>query len=186
MDLASLLAAALGVRLEVIDTPLAVMRAGFPRGADLLLSALTREYPSGLHSDPYYVTSQAILSPGSAPVRTLEMLRGLRVAVQAGSPGAAIARQAGAGAVLTAYLPGEALSAVPAGRAQAAVGDRPLVARYAQDHPGLHVATGPWAEAPLVVVVRQDAPELAAFVSAALHELTRNGGLDQLRRRWNL
>ncbi len=186
MDLASLLAAALGVHLEVIDTPLAVMRAGFPRGADLLLSALSRDYPTGLHSDPYYVTSQAILSPGSAPVRTLEMLQGLRVAVQAGSPGAAIARRASAGVLLTAYLPGDALSAVAAGRAHAAVGERPLVAKYAQVHPGLYVATGPWGEVPLVVVVRQDAPELAAFVSAALRELTQNGGLGQLRRRWNL
>ncbi len=40
MDLAALLAGALGVRLQVADTPLAVMRAGFPPGADLLLMGL--------------------------------------------------------------------------------------------------------------------------------------------------
>ena len=186
IDLASLLAAALGVRLQVIDLPAAAMHAGFPAGVDMLLSALSPDRAPGLSSDSYYLVSQAILSRESEPVRAPEMLRGLRVAIEVGSPGAAVAEQAGAAALVATYLPAEALGAVVAGRAQAAVADRPLVVGFARAHPNLHVTPVSGQEVPLVVVVRPDAPDLVAFVSVALRELTQNGGLAQLRKRWDL
>jgi len=37
-----------------------------------------------------------------------------------------------------------------------------------------------------VVVVRQDAPDLLAFTSAAIRELEQTGGLARLRQRWHL
>lgn len=184
IDLAALLAGALGVRLDVVDTPLALMRAGFPAGADVLLSAIPAEGAPGLPSEPYYVSSQAILWWDRSPVRTPEDLRGLRVAVAAGSPGEGLAEEAGALSIT--YLPEQAMEAAASGRAQAAVGDRSLVVWYAQTHPRLHVAAGAWREVPLVVVMRPDAPDLAAFITAALRELGTNGGLAQVRRRWHL
>ncbi len=184
IDLAGLLAGALGVRLEVVDTPLAAMRTRFPRSVDLLLSALPADGAPGIASIPYYVSGQAILSRDGAAVRTPEALRGLRVAVAPGTPGEALAE--GAGALVVRYLPVDALSAVADGRAQAAVGDRPLLLGFAQAHPHLGVTAGSWQEVPLAAAVRPDAPDLAAFVSAALRELLQDGGLDQLRRRWHL
>lgn len=181
MDLAGLLAAALGVRLEVIDTPRAAMRAGFA-DADLLISQWTAEGAPGPASTPYYAMRQAILwrekqTPGGA-------LRNVHVAVQASSPGQAVAEQLGASLALVAYQPMEALGAVSRGDAQAAVADLPLVAEYVRTHPHLTMSTGPWAEVPLVVVGRPDAPDLLAFVSAAIRELDQRGGLAQLRQRW--
>ena len=186
IDLASLLAAALGVRLQVIDTPVAVMRTGFPLGVDMLVSALSPDRAPGQYSDPYYVVGQAILSRQGEPVRSPVMLRGLRVAVQAGSPGAAIAEEAGATSLVTTYLADQALSAVASGRARAAIGDRPFVARFAKAHPDFRVTPVTGHEVPLVIVVRSDAPDLAEFVSIALHELEKNGGLGHLRTRWDL
>jgi polar amino acid transport system substrate-binding protein len=186
IDLASLFAAALGVRLEVVDLPAAVLHAGFPPGVDMLLGALSPDRAPGLSSEPYYLLAQAILSRTSEPVRAPETLRGLRVAVQAGSPGAAVAEQAGAASLVALYLPDEALGAVAAGRAQAAVADRPLVVAYARAHPNFQVTAVSGQEVPLVVVVGPDAPDLVAFVSIALRDLTRSGGLAQLRKRWDL
>jgi polar amino acid transport system substrate-binding protein len=186
VDLAALLAGALGVRLEIIDVPLTVTGAEFPAGVDVLLSGIPAEGAAavGRPSEPYYVSSQAILWRDGAPVRTPQDLRGLRVAVSAGSPGEALA--AGAGAFAVSYLPEQAMADVAAGRAQAAVGDRPLLLWYAQTHPHLHVSAGAWHETALVAVTRWDASDLAAFITAALRELRANGGLDQLRRRWHL
>ena len=64
------------------------------------------------------------------------------MAVVAGSPGAGVARQAGASVVALTFLPEQALAAVAAGQVQAAVVDEPLARGYAADHRGLTVAGG--------------------------------------------
>lgn len=184
IDLAALLAGALGVRLAVTDMPVADMASTFPPGIDLLLSALPAGRTPGTPSDPYYVSGQAILWPEGTPARTPDALRGLRVAVTAGSPGESLARDAGTRVVT--YAAEQALAAVADGRAQAAVADRPVVLAFARAHPHMGVTSGPWAEVPLVAMARPDAPDLAAFVSAAIRTLRRDGSLEQLRGRWHL
>ncbi len=186
VDLAGLLAGALGVRLKIVDVPGVAAGGEFPAGADVLLSGIPAAAAEavGRPSVPYYVSSQGILWRDGAPARTPQDLRGLRVAAAAGSPGEALAAEAGA--LVETYLPEEAMGEVAAGRVQAAVGDRPLLLWYAQTHPHLHVSAGAWQETPLVAVTRQEASDLGAFVDAALGELRANGGLDQLRRRWHL
>jgi len=185
IDLAGLLAAALGVRLDVVDTPRAVMRPGFA-DADLLISQFTDAEAPGLPSPPYYVMRQAILwREGEKPVPD-GSLPSVRLAVQARSRGQVVAEQLGVAPAVVAYQPIEALRAVSRGQAQAAVADLPLVVEYARTHRGLSVSTGRWAESPLVVVVRADAPDLLAFTSAAIRELEQTGGLTRLRQRWHL
>jgi ABC-type amino acid transport substrate-binding protein len=184
IDLGALLAAALGVRMEIHDTPLPVMRTRFPPGTDLVLSALVPGEVIGRESVPYYTMTQAILLPARAPAATPDALAGLRVAVAAGSPAEGFARSAGT--LVRTLMPQQAIAAVTSGTAQAAIGDRPLLEAYAQSHPGWRVQTGPWLETPIVAVVRENAPDLAAFVSTVLTELRENGGLAQLRARWHL
>ena len=185
IDLAALLADALGVRLEIVDTPLTLVRAEFPAGVDLLLSGIPVDTAAtmGLSSEPYYVSSQAILWRDGSPVRTPDDLRGVPVAVASGGSGEGLAA---AGTLSVTYMPEQAMAAVATGGARAAVGDRPVLLWYARTHAHLHVSTGAWREAPLVAVTRWDASDLAEFVTAALRELRVHGGLDQLQRRWNL
>jgi polar amino acid transport system substrate-binding protein len=184
IDLATLLAAAMGVRLQVTDMPRAQMHSGFA-DADLLISALQPAGAPGPVSAPYYRMSQAILSRGQAVLPSDGSLRGVRVAAQAGSAGEEIALRLGASPALV-YLPMAALDAVSRGQAQAAVADAPLVLEYARNHPQLRVAAGRWGSIPLVVAARADAPDLLAFTSAAIRELEQTGGLAQLRERWRL
>lgn len=185
IDLAGLLAAALGVRLEVRDTPAALLRQGFP-GTEMMIGALRAGQVPGLASAPYYTMTQGILWSGRVGPPGDRPLRNVHVAVQVRSSGEAVAEQMRAGPLLLAYQPAEAFAAVSRGEAQAAVGDLPLVAEFARTHRNLKATTGSWAEAPLVVGVRADAPDLLAFTSAAIRELTQSGGLAQLRRRWHL
>ncbi|HET8998347.1 MAG TPA: transporter substrate-binding domain-containing protein [bacterium] len=185
MDLAGLLAAALGVRLEVIDTPRAAARAG-DVDADLLISEWEAEGAPGPASTPYYVMRQAILWREKQTPAPDGSLRNVRVAVQARSRGQAVAERLGATLAVVEYQPLEALGAVARGTVQAAVVDLPLVAAYARTHPRLRMSTGSWVDMPLVVVVRPRAPDLLAFTSAVIQELDQRGGLAQLRRRWQL
>ncbi len=182
VELAGLLAHALGVRLDVLDVPRAVIRAGFPPAADLILSSLSADQAPGLPSAPYYVSGRAILWRAGAPVHAPGELRGRRVAAAVGVGDAA----AVAGTLVPFYLPEQALAAVADGRAEAAVGDRAVLLWYAHTHSGLGVTADASPGTPLVAVARADAPDLAAFVSAAIRELDRSGGLAQLRRRWRL
>ncbi len=185
IDLAGLLAAALGVRLQVIDTPRSAMGPGFV-DADLLLSQWTAETAPGPASTPYYVLRQAILWREGQDRTSGGSLHHVRIAVQARSRGQAMVEQLGVAPAVVVYQPIEALGAVFRGDAQAAVADLPLVAEYVRTHRHLTMSTGPWVEMPLVVVVRADAPDLLAFTSAAIEELERGGGLAQLRQRWRL
>jgi len=185
VELATLLATSLGVRVAVVDTPILTISDGVPVDVDAVIGVVPRAVVAGLPSDPYYTWQQAILSPGRSAVKSLDGLRGLHVAVAAGSLGVAVAQDAGAIPDLT-YLPEEALAAVAQGRARAAVADAPVVLDYAAGHAGLRVVGGVGATVPRVVVVSKDAPDLASFVSAVLHELDRDGGLGRLRERWHL
>jgi polar amino acid transport system substrate-binding protein len=183
IDLATILAAALGVRLVVADTPRAQMHPGFS-DADLLIGSISPDGAPGPVSTPYYWMSQAVVTNGPA-LPPGGSLRGVRVVAQAGSSGQAVAEQLGATPTLV-YLPSAALAAVSSGQAQAAVADAPAVVEYARAHPLLRVAAGRWGGVPLVVVARADAPDLLAFTSAAIRELEQSGGLAQLRQRWHL
>jgi polar amino acid transport system substrate-binding protein len=185
IDLAGLLAAALGVRLEVIDTPRAAMRPGFA-DADLLISQWTAAEAPGLPSPAYYVLRQGILWGGGEKPGPDASLAGVRLAVAARSRGQAVAARLGLAPAVVAYQPIEALRAVSRGQAQAALADLPLVVDYARTHRGLSASTGGWDDSPLVVVVRADAPDLLAFTSAAIRELEETGGLTRLRQRWHL
>jgi len=185
IELATLLARSLGVRLVVVDTPILTVRDGVPADTDAVVGVAPQAVVPGLPSDPYYTSQQAILSQGRSAVGSLDGLRGLHVAVAAGSRGVAVAQDAGAIPDLT-YLPEEALAAVAQGRARAAVADAPLVLDYAASHAGLRVVGGFGAPVPRVVVVSKDAPDLASAVSAAVHALDRDGGLGRLRARWHL
>ena len=184
IDLATLLAAAMGVRLQITDMPRTQMHSGFA-DADLLISGIPSAGAPGPVSAPYYRMSQAVLSRRQPALSSDGSLRGLRVAAQAGSAGEDVAVGLGASPALV-YLPMAALDAVSRGHAEAAVADTPMVVEYARTHPQLRVAAGRWGSIPLVVVARADAPDLLTFTSAAIRELEQTGGLAQLRQRWHL
>jgi polar amino acid transport system substrate-binding protein len=185
VDLIGLVAQALGVRVEIIDTPLAAMRDAFPADADLAAGALAEGMVPGLPTDSYTDASPAIVWGGKTAGNSLPALRGKRVAVSMDSAGERLAREAGAALTVT-YLPEQSLALVANGRADAAIADGPVALGFAAGRTGLRTSAAGGRAAPLVLVARPDAADLAAYVSAVIRELRSGGGLNQLRQRWRL
>jgi ABC-type amino acid transport substrate-binding protein len=186
VDLIGIVAQALGVRVQIIDTPIADMRDRFPPKADLAAGALTAGMVPGVPSAPYGDASPVIVWGPNTPGRDVAALRGRRVAVTLGGPGERLARAAGATIVPT-YLPGQSLAVVTQGRADAAIAESPEALDYAAGGRTRFRTTPAGGPAvPLVLIARPGAGDLAAYASAVIRELRNQGGLAQLRRRWHL
>jgi len=185
VDLIALVAQALGVRVEMTDTPLAAMRDAFPPGADLAAGALSEGLVPGLATDPYADASPAIVWGRKTPGTTLSALRGRRVAASIGAPGERLAREAGASVVAT-YLPEQSLALVADGRVDAAIADGPEALGFVSGRSGLRASAAGGPAMPLVLLTRPDASDLAGYVSAVIRELASHGGLRLLRQRWHL
>ncbi|HET7265427.1 MAG TPA: transporter substrate-binding domain-containing protein [bacterium] len=185
VDVVTLIAQALGVRADIVDTPLAAMREGLPPGADLAAGALSAGLVPGLATEPYGDAAPVIVWGAKTSGGTSAELRGRRVAAAAGSPGERLARDAGA-FVVTTYLPEQSLAMVAEGRVDAAVAGGPEALGFVSGGTGLRASAAGGPSVPLALIVRPGADDLAAYVSGAVRELRGNGGLDRLRRRWRL
>ncbi|HEV2356691.1 MAG TPA: transporter substrate-binding domain-containing protein [bacterium] len=185
VDLVGLVAQALGVRAEITDTPIGVLRDKFPADADLAVGGLPTGTVPGAASAPYAVASPTIVWGSRTRGHDLAALRGRPTAAPAGSAGERIARDAGVTLVST-YLPEQSLAAVASGRVDAAITDGPEGLGFVAGRTGLRATSTGVPATPLVLVVRPGAEDLADYVSAVIQALRAGGGLDQLRRRWSL
>jgi ABC-type amino acid transport substrate-binding protein len=185
VDLVGLVAQALGVRVEIMDTPAAAMREAFPPNADLAAGALSDDMAPGVATDSYGDASPTIVWGGKTSGSSLTALRGRRVAAALGSPGERLARDAGA-TLVTTYLPEQSLAMAADGRADAAIADGPEALGFVSGKAGLRTSADGGPAVPLVLIARPDAADLAAYASAVIRELRSRDGLKQLRQRWHL
>jgi ABC-type amino acid transport substrate-binding protein len=185
VDLITLVAAALGVHADIVDTPRGAMRDAFPRNADLAAGALSSGAVPGESSAAYATASPAIVWGARTPGTAVGALRGKRVAVSLGQPGERLARDAGATVVPT-YLGEESLAMVADARVDAAIVDGPEALGFVFGRTGLRVSPAEGPTTSFVIIARPGAPQLAVYVSAVIDELRRGGGMEQLRRRWHL
>jgi ABC-type amino acid transport substrate-binding protein len=185
VDLIGLVAQALGVRVEITDTPLAAMRDSFPPNADVAVGALSGGTIPGLATDPYADASPAIVWGSKTSGATTAALRGKRVATALGGSGERLARDAGA-AVVATYLPEQSLAQVAEGRVDAAIADGPEVLGFVSGQAGLRTSSAAAPSVPLVFIARPDAADLAAYTTAVIRELRSHDGLKQLQQRWHL
>jgi ABC-type amino acid transport substrate-binding protein len=184
VDLVRLVAQALGVRIEITDTPAAAMREAFPPNADLAAGALSEGMVPGVATDAYGDAAPAIVWSGKTSGSGIVALRGRRVAAALGSPGERLARGAGA-TLVTTYLPEQSLALVADGRVDAAIADGPEALGFVSGRAGLRTSAAGGPAVPLVLIARPDAADLAAYASAVIRELRSGDGLRQLRRRWH-
>ena len=185
VDLATLVAQALAVRVDITDTPAAAMREEFPTGADLAAGALSAGMAPGIATETYADAAPRIVWGAKTQGTGTADLRGRRVAAAAGTPGERLAHDAGATVVAT-YLPEQSLQMVADGRVEAAVAGGPTALGFVSSRTGLRTSAAGGPAVPLVFIARPGAGDLAAYVSDVIRGLRANGGLDQLRRRWHL
>jgi polar amino acid transport system substrate-binding protein len=185
VDLVGLVAQALGVRVEITDTPAAAMREAFPPNADLAAGALSQGMVPGVATDAYGDAAPTIVWSGKTSGSGIAALRGRRVAAALGSAGERLARDAGA-TLVTTYLQEQSLVLVADGRVDAAITDGPEALGFVSGKAGLRTSAAGGPAVPLVLIARQDAADLAAYASAVIRELRSGDGLRQLRLRWHL
>ncbi|HEX9115272.1 MAG TPA: ABC transporter substrate-binding protein [Anaerolineae bacterium] len=193
VDLTTALAAQMGVKAEIVP-------AGFDELVDAVAAHRVDAAISALpvfpwrsrdvsFSSPYVEAGVVLAARPGAPITGTAGLAGRRVAVEWGSEGDAQARalqkSSAPGLVLVQREDaGQALAAVAAGEADAAIVDAISLALHNRDGARLITIGAPLRSDPYVVVVPHDAPALLNAIDAGLAQLQANGTLAALHARW--
>ncbi len=192
VDLADAIAAAWGVRVEIVSLGFdELLDAVHAQKVDSAISALPvnpLRTQDVAFSAPYVEAGLLLVAPAGGDLQSLDDLAGRRVAAEWGGSGDAQARALARGwdgnlvLVLRDSVTG-ALDALLAGEADAALVDAISFALYARA--GELVTVGrPVVSDPYVIVVPRDAPDLLRNVDETLAALAANGTLEEIRGRW--
>jgi ABC-type amino acid transport substrate-binding protein len=144
------------------------------------------------YTQPYFISGIVIVVPqaeaqalGADP---LLWAAGKVLAVEYGAGGDALARGWARGAAGIQMLPrptaAEAMAAVEAGQADAALVDALSAYDYLSGHPGLKLAGPTQAPEPYVVAVSVKSPTLLHELDQALAAMQADGSLEELRVKW--
>lgn len=193
VDLARALATDLGLTAEFVHLGFDGLYDALDTGqVDVLLSALviqperTRDFA---YSEPYFNAGQLLLLPAGSAVRSVADLPGRVVAVELGAEGHVLATEYARrlpNLTIAPYnTPDEALAAVAAGAADAAITDAISAYLYlAANGTGLHPAGEPLTTEPFALVVRIEDEQLLDQLNQSLARLQAGGQLATIRARW--
>ena len=195
VDLAHALASDLGLTAEFVHLGYDGLYDALATGrVDVLLSALviqperTRDFA---YSEPYFNAGQLLLLPAGSAVRSVADLPGRVVAVELGAEGHVLATEYTRrlpNLTITPYnTPDEALAAVAAGAADAAITDAISAYLYlaaTHDEGQLHPAGEPLTTEPFALVVRIEDEQLLDQLNQSLARLQAGGQLATMRTRW--
>jgi len=188
VDLARELATRLGLRAEFFqigaDRFYDTLQA---KQCDAVISALTPEairLRDFAYTDPYFDAGLVRVVPvASKP----EDLKGHTLAVEVGSEGDArarwLARRTVGLRVMERDTPDEAMQAVEAGLADAALTDTATARQYVAAHVALRVGARQ-TSSPYVIAVRADSPDLLRALNQALAQSKADGSLERIIAHW--
>ena len=160
---------------------------------DVLISALVivpgrmRDFA---YSAPYFNAGEILVTPGDSAVEEMAGLAGQQLAVELGAQGHVEATQWAKRLPDLSILPynsaAEALDAVAAGEADAALVDGVSGRLYLKEQQGLNLqrVSEPVTVEPYAMVVRIEDETLLDKLDAALLSITADGELDTLIKRW--
>ncbi len=195
VDVATILARSLGVKLEVKIIPFPKLIGALNAGkVDIVISGMTMLAKRNLKvtfAGPYFVTGQGCLMRGDLMMK----VHGLpdlnqpmyTVAVSKGTTGEMTARQMLPKAkLLVAKDNDEALQALITGKAQAMMADFPfcVLASFRHRKDNLAAVDKPFTYEPLGIAVSASDPQMLNLVNNFVGTLGASGGLDQLKKRW--
>lgn len=193
VDVASALAAELGLELEIVDTMQSDMATALAEGdADIAMSIPFDEDSMSTMSlaGSYYADGSAFFVSTEDTATEVEMLeitglRGMKVAAQEGSSAFwTLEYEFGEGGVTGYPTLREALEALEAGEVDVVAGDALIAAYIARDMPSIRFA-GQMEPALLHGVgVSLDATELEESIRETLDALAADGVLSTIRVKW--
>ena len=193
VDLARAIAARWGVEVSFEGIGFdGLVAALWAHKADSVISALpvdprlTRDVA---YSIPYFEAGLLlVVAEGTTDIASPDDLAGRRLAVEWGSEGDVQGRELRRrleGLTLLPFpLPQDALAAVVAGEADAALTDAISLRQFRRELGGLRAVGPPLVSVPYVVAVPRQAPKLLAAVNEALAALQEEGTLARLEEKW--
>lgn len=190
-DLAAELGHRLGVRVEIVNISYdGLYDALLNERVDALISALSFDpirFGTFLYTNAYIDAGAALISL-SPELQRMEQLEGKRLAVEYGSSGDEAARiwerRLKRITVRRYTTTQEALDAVIAGDADAALADVVSARLYRRTHPQIVIAMETVAPDPYVIALRRRSYDLAGKIQAVLNEMVEDGTLDRLLDQW--
>jgi polar amino acid transport system substrate-binding protein len=191
VELADALAGKLGVKAQVVQNQWDQLVPALERGNfDIILNGLEvtpdRQQRIAL-SQPYYVyTQQIVTRRESSELPRIEDLKGKAVGVLSASVAQRLLEQMG-GVEIKVY-PGnvESFQDLKAGRIQAVLLDLPIALHYAKPDPALKFSGSPFAPGYYAIGVRKSDTLLLAALNQAVNELTDDGTLERIYRKFGL
>jgi polar amino acid transport system substrate-binding protein len=189
VEIADALARELGVRAKFVQNDWSNLVPGLERGDfDVILNGLedTPERRSRLRlSAPYFTYGETLALRASSKYTTLAELAGKRVGTLNQTVASDILKASGAEVVLYEGQQEPYLD-LAKGRTEAVLLDHVIAERYGCVLAELRCLPNDVARGHYVLGVRQDSPELARAVDAALGTLSRTGELERILTRWKL
>jgi ABC-type amino acid transport substrate-binding protein len=190
VELARELAGRMGLRAEFVqigaDRFYDTLQA---KQCDAVISALTPEairLRDFAYTDAYFDAGLVLVAP-AASTSKLDDLKGRALAVEVGSEGDSrarwLARRTVGLRVLERDTPDEAMQAVEAGLADAALTDTATARQYVAGHSSLRVGTRQ-TSSPYVIAVRADSPDLLHALNRALAQVKADSILERVIARW--
>lgn len=188
VDVASALADRLGLKLQIVDAKpeagAVMLRDG---KVDVLVAGvpIDRAVQLDVAFAGSYINDGPALYSASVGTLTIDALQGMRIAVQKESASFwLLADELGEERLVVTPTLREALSAVSSGTVDFAAGDGVVAAYLLRDFPNIRF-NGQLAPAvPVGIAVARDRTELEQAVRGALDDLSSQGVLETLRRKW--
>lgn len=142
-----------------------------------------------LFTTPFYNSGLTVLvRRDGAPIKSVDDLRGRRIAVQIGTTAAARAKAIEGAVVTTFNHAGEAILDLENGGVDAVINDKPvtdyILARQPRLKDHLKVLPGKLTSDDFAMVVARDNPALKAELDAALEAMKASGEYDRLHAKW--
>lgn len=188
VDVASAVAARLGLELEIIETTPTAGAALLREGkADIMLGGLRIDEAVAADvafAGPYLNDAPSVFSTQEA-THTMQSIAGLRIAAQTGSLAYwRIADEYGDDVVMAYPSLAAAFTAVEKGEADVAVGDGVVGIYMQREHPKMLLNGQLEPAVPVGIAVAKGSPELEQAVRSVLDDLSSGGVLETLRRKW--
>jgi polar amino acid transport system substrate-binding protein len=191
VSLAKLLAAQMGVKVQIVDTVSANRVPSLTSGkVDLVISSfsITPERAKAIaFTDCVYVDQQVALAPKSVTLASLADLKGKRIGVtRATTNDIAVTRRAPEGTLIQRYDDDAATNqALLSGQVDGIVTSASLAAAIANRNPNLPLERKfVVSQAPMAIGLRLGEPDLLHWLNTTLFMLWTNGDIQALQQKW--
>ncbi|HCZ06997.1 MAG: arginine/lysine/histidine transporter system substrate-binding protein [Thermotogota bacterium] len=188
IDIGKKIAEALGVELRIVDMPFdSLIPSLITKKIDIAIAAMTiteERKKSVNFSDPYFKAGQVIVVRRGAPaIKTLEELKGKKVAVQQGTTGDLIVSEIEGVKISRFARFTDAFLELMNGRVDAVVLDFAPARAYVAMYPQLVITSDVLSEEEYGIAVRKEDTDLLEFINSVLRNMKKSP-YDLLVEKW--